>query len=340
MPAQAVPFQLRKLYIEDEYEYDGTSTRFWDAIRSVTSRLTSVKLPFFPSASHDFGISYSQLVELRIRCLTAVEEGDETYPERFLLILGTCRQLRTLVLNTSFQHQTPFGPFRVVLPSLTSLTIADYSWGNEVLASFCSCISVPSLIHLEVAGDDESNGLVVNMVARSSRHLRTLKYTMVCVDNDKPVSQQEPAKFTAWEPFSSTLVDFELQVTSRRRGVPRHDVVDYYLSALLAALKDAENTVLPKLQSFTLTLEDITVNTQLGDTIMSLMSARRAAGLPLRYLKLARLQNAREHDQPEKFVLGAAVVERMQDLERRLGVRILIEQKTYHEEKFMIDAGM
>ncbi|KAL0570007.1 hypothetical protein V5O48_011954 [Marasmius crinis-equi] len=333
---QGLSFPDLESFTEEAVQY-GTANDdipwFWGAIQNAP-KLTRVSL-----SSLHLELPYSRLTWLEIRYL------DEDDLQFLFVTLASCRHLESLEL-WHLEHDTePLALAPVEVPSLRELKIhgggirgrrryyPHLHKTNHILSALFTSLFLPSLISLELQCEDWPPSLPT--LAQQSTSLERVKLTITesaaCPDmNTHPI--------TTFLQYLPRLTRVELLMTSKSTYVvqpvggfvrPQHS--DDVLSTILSGLQiPPDNRVLlSKLESISLRLSDLTMNSQVVEKMLEVVKERYSASRPVKeFLLYYGLSFSENRDEKEKFVLEPKIVEKIREAESGLGVKMVIDEWT------------
>ncbi|KAL0563765.1 hypothetical protein V5O48_018299 [Marasmius crinis-equi] len=309
---------LKSIYEETDPGPQKQFRWFWGAVEHEAPLLTRVVLWDF-----DFSLPFSQITSLEVR---RVPPGDI---QLIHAELPACDKLEELSLwNLSdWSEDDGLSTERnlVRVGSLRKLCIYDEENPlmpyNKALSTFINATLLPSLTSFELRCHDWPPSLAT--LAERSPLLESVSLTI-----RSPASADFSLRplFT----FLHALPELKHVELCMGRFDSPSGLGDDMLAILLAHLETKSKIVFPKLESLSLRLSDLTLDTETVEKVSKVVSERRSVSPTLKEFCLLRdptLDLAREMlGAPyERFVLEPALAGRLRDLERDLGIKVVIK---------------
>ncbi|KAK1224823.1 hypothetical protein PQX77_012234 [Marasmius sp. AFHP31] len=299
---------------------------YWDAVRAAPKLTEAAIYCFHPTDS----IPYQQLTSLSLLFICGGVEAEPLF-----LALSTCTNLVSLKLNSLNDREmaSNWPPQTIALPSLLYLSIDTKGTDlprarhpnrdNILLSRFCLTLKMRSLIDFSIECHVWPPHLT-HMLEKNSSSLRQVEIALL---DDRLPDYTIRDHLLGLLQTLPRLCHLKLFFGEKRAGFTFHRFhgipedltsVDDLFSTFLSKLElPGPYTLLPNLESLSLSFSQITLNDEITESILNLVSRRLEASSPLKACCLTRRDS-------EIFTPSAPMVEKINVLKQQ-GVIVVVE---------------
>ncbi|KAG7093294.1 hypothetical protein E1B28_006976 [Marasmius oreades] len=288
-------------YLHHEFRWPWFRRALREAPKLTTVTIRSPSL-------HHCGLPFSQLTTWRVLKITS-----DYGLNQFFEFARACGRLKNLTLEILSYSVPPRELREVELPSLQKLSLTSYVYDIRWLYGVLASLVIPSLEECNIQCRDWPGSSFLDMVRRSSSSLKRMRLAVL----------QTLTSSLACSPLfdvlqaASELTHFEFVMGRADNDHPTYLTLmaNDMISTLFNRLQNDPNTFLPKLNLLSLEFSHVTLNTQLVERVLEVVSARQLTLYPLKEFRLRVVRPVVGKKVGGKFVIGPELLERIRVLD-------------------------
>ncbi|KAG7093298.1 hypothetical protein E1B28_006980 [Marasmius oreades] len=285
-------------YLHHEFRWPWFRRALREAPKLTTVTIRSPSL-------HHCGLPFSQLTTWRVLKITS-----DSGLNQFFEFARACGRLKNLTIGDFVLLCSSRELREVELPSLQKLSLTSYAFDIRWLYGVLASLVIPSLKECNIQCRDWPGSSFLDMVRRSSSSLKRMRLTVLQTLTSSPCSPLFDVLQAA-----SELTHFEFVMGRADNDHPTYLTLmaNDMISTLFNRLQNDPNTFLPKLNLLSLEFSHVTLNTQLVERVLEVVSARQLTLYPLKEFHLVRPAVGKKVG--GKFVIGPELLERIRVLD-------------------------